>query len=84
MDQIRSLLWILGVVPPSSWFAFVNVICLPVLLTASLFLGPLSLMYLDNSLIFQSRFSFDRDVRQMLMSLEGLRNFIIVSTEVCK
>ncbi|KAH8551760.1 CAAX protease self-immunity-domain-containing protein [Umbelopsis sp. PMI_123] len=77
VDQVHSLLWILGVIPPSSLLALLNVITLPIVLTASLFLGPLSLMYLDSSLIFQSNFSFERDVRQTFMSLEGLRNYVI-------
>jgi hypothetical protein len=80
MDQFRSLLWILGVLPPTSLMALINVILLPLALTAILFLGPLSLMYLDQDLIFQANCNFKRDIIDAALSLEGMRNYIVVGS----
>ncbi|GAB5590005.1 CAAX prenyl protease [Umbelopsis nana] len=77
MDQFRSLLWILGVLPPTSLMALINVILLPLALTAILFLGPLFLMYLDQDLIFQANCNFKRDIIDAALSLEGMRNYIV-------
>ncbi|KAJ2957469.1 hypothetical protein NQZ79_g6824 [Umbelopsis isabellina] len=77
LDQIHSLLSILGVLTPSSIAATINVLVLPLLLTASLFLGPLSILYMEQCLIFQYHFDFKRDVLQTVSSLEGLRNYIV-------
>lgn len=49
----------------------------PLLLTLSLFLGPLYVSYLDRTLPFQSRFSFQHDVVSKFTSLTGLRNYTV-------
>lgn len=78
LDQFHSLLWVLGVLPPSSLLALINLVIIPVLLTATLFLGPLSLLYLERNLIFQTNCDFRRDVIDVMFSLEGMRNYIVV------
>lgn len=78
MDQFHTLLWVLGVLPPSSLLALINLVIIPVVLTATLFLGPLSLLYLERNLIFQTNCDFRRDVIDIMLSLEGMRNYIVV------
>ena len=78
MDQFHTLLWVLGVLPPSSLLALINLVIIPVVLTATLFLGPLSLLYLERNLIFQTNCDFRHDVIDIMLSLEGMRNYIVV------
>lgn len=48
------------------------------LLTCLLFLGPLTVMFFDQELPFQNHFDFERDVKWMFTTLEGIRNYIMV------
>lgn len=56
----------------------VKVIVYPLLLTAMLFLGPLSIMFFDRELPFQQNFDFKRDFHSTFCTLLGQRNYIVV------
>ncbi|KAJ8657162.1 hypothetical protein O0I10_007242 [Lichtheimia ornata] len=49
----------------------------PVALTAVLFLGPLTQLYYEQQLPFQSNFSFQYDVKDVVCSWVGQRNYIV-------
>ncbi|KAI9279287.1 CAAX protease self-immunity-domain-containing protein [Sporodiniella umbellata] len=49
----------------------------PVILTMLLFLGPLSIMYFDRELFFQSNFDFKRDLVESFTQPLGQRNYIV-------
>ncbi|PWY98637.1 Abi-domain-containing protein [Testicularia cyperi] len=47
------------------------------ILTSSLFLGPLYVSWLSRELPFQSQFDFRRDVIDKVATLPGMRNFVV-------
>lgn len=53
----------------------------PVLLTAVLFLGPLTQLFFEQQLPCQSNFSFQYDVKDVICSWVGQRNYIVVSDD---
>jgi prenyl protein peptidase len=73
----ESLVEILGL--PLS----IDNVCRTLLLTCLLFLGPLTVMFFDQELLFQEHFDFERDIKWMFTTLEGLRNYIMVKTYSC-
>ncbi|UZJ51810.1 hypothetical protein CBS101457_001130 [Exobasidium rhododendri] len=50
---------------------------LPLLLTSSLFLGPLYVTYLDKKLPFQRNFSYESSIRSKFDNIWGIRNYIV-------
>ncbi|KAI9272090.1 hypothetical protein EDC94DRAFT_249321 [Helicostylum pulchrum] len=49
----------------------------PLLLTMSLFLGPLSVMFFEQELPFQKHFSVERDLYSIFTTLLGQRNYLV-------
>jgi prenyl protein peptidase len=49
----------------------------PILLTSALFLGPIYVAYLDESLPLQKHFSIDSSIKSKVNNIWGVRNFII-------
>lgn len=66
-----NLFTILGLVPVLSAVK-------PVFLTILLFLGPLSTMYFENELPFQTNFNLKRDVVESFTTPLGQRNYFVV------
>ncbi|SNX87971.1 related to CAAX prenyl protease 2 [Melanopsichium pennsylvanicum] len=52
-------------------------IAAPLLLTSLLFLGPITVSFLDRQLPFQRFFSFHRDLVEKVTTLAGIRNFLV-------
>lgn len=51
----------------------------PLLLTVLLFLGPLSILFFDEELPFQTYFDFKRDFLGMFSNIMDQRNYLVVS-----
>lgn len=49
----------------------------PILLTMSLFLGPLSVMFFEQELPFQKHFNVERDLYSIFTTLLGQRNYLV-------
>ncbi|EPQ25776.1 uncharacterized protein PFL1_06643 [Pseudozyma flocculosa PF-1] len=49
----------------------------PLLLTATLYCGPLYVSYLEQELPGQAAFNYDRDVASKWRTLQGIRNYIV-------
>ncbi|ORZ09144.1 hypothetical protein BCR42DRAFT_423824 [Absidia repens] len=62
----------MNLLPSNLW----RVIGQPFLLTMTLFLGPLTILYFDNQLPGQNGFDIGKDVIQVFWSLHGQRNYV--------
>lgn len=79
MNATDTFLAALGLKEPKKLLHLLNLFR-PVLLTALLFLGPISIMFFEQELPFQKHFSFERDVKGTFASLLGQRNYVVVSS----
>lgn len=77
-NSTDTFLQVLGLKEPDYFLQILNLFR-PLLLTAMLFLGPLSVLFFDQELPFQKHFSFERDVKEVFTSVWGQRNYVVVS-----
>ena len=85
---VLSSLSVLGLVPTPTLFGhgapsaltnhYIPVVCLPLLLTALLYTGPLYTCALDGCLPLQRNFSFRADVVDRFTRLAGVRTYLVV------
>lgn len=69
----------LGLSLPGNIFKLVNHAVIPLALVAILFMSPLLMMYLQNELPFQSRFSWTQNKQFLFYEWIGIRNYIVVN-----
>lgn len=72
LDQ-QDIFTVLGLIKPKISSHIID----PLLLTAFLFLGPLSVMLFDQELPFQKYFDYQRDFIEIFTTLLGIRNYIV-------
>lgn len=74
-SQIITLLNLLGLYIPNDFYYLFNINFFPLGLTMILFIGPLFVEYLDETLPFQSRYNF-ANYNYAFTTLIGFRNYI--------
>jgi len=72
-DVLDNCLFLLGLAPPFPSFRII----FPYLLVPLLYSGPIFTTFLASSLPLQRRWSFKRDVYDVVASYEGVRNYLI-------
>ncbi|KAG0018596.1 hypothetical protein BGZ81_010166 [Podila clonocystis] len=77
VTKIHHFLALLGLSLPGNVLKLVNHAVIPLALVAILFMSPLLMLYLNNELPFQSRFSWEQNTQFLFFEWIGIRNYIV-------
>ncbi|KAG0325499.1 hypothetical protein BG000_001775 [Podila horticola] len=77
VTKVHYFLALLGLSLPGNILKLVDHAVIPLALVAILFMSPLLMMYLNNELPFQSRFSWEQNKQFLFFEWIGIRNYIV-------
>ncbi|KAG9291485.1 hypothetical protein G9A89_021904 [Geosiphon pyriformis] len=76
IDQLKTTFTLVGLNLPYNFLKILSIAALPLLLTCTLFLGPLTILLINHQLPFQSHFSWRHNLLEPITSLLGFRTYI--------